>query len=34
LRAAVEDAKGWYRFRSKEYDNVAARPYLEVIYIT
>jgi hypothetical protein len=34
LRAAVEDAKGWYRFRSREYDNVAARPYLEVAYTT
>jgi len=33
LRTAVEDKRGWYRFRSREYDNVAARPYFEVIYI-
>ena len=34
LRAEVESEKAWYRFRSKEYDNVAAHPYLEVTYIT
>lgn len=32
LKAAVEDAKGWYRFRSKEYDDATVRPYLEVAY--
>lgn len=34
LRAAIEDKRGWYKFRSKEYDNVAARPYLEVLAMT
>ena len=33
ITAAVENANGRYMFRSKEHDDIATRPYLEVVYI-